>query len=44
MIKAAYPRWKAAQREVRRLVGAARFEALHGDLGAIVGIADDLSG
>jgi hypothetical protein len=37
-------RWKAAQREVRRLVGAARFEALHGDLGAIVGIADDLSG
>jgi DNA-binding MarR family transcriptional regulator len=44
MIKAAYPRWKAAQREVRRLVGAARFEALHDDLGAIVGIAEDLPG
>jgi len=26
------------------LVGAARFEALHDDLAAIVGIADDLSG
>jgi DNA-binding MarR family transcriptional regulator len=44
MIEAAYPRWKAAKHELRGLVGAERFEALQADLGAIVGIADDLTG
>ena len=44
MIEAAYPRWKAAQRALRDLVGAERFEALQENLGALVGLADDLAG
>jgi len=41
MIEAAYPRWKAAQRAVQKLLGAERLEALHDELGAIVGIASN---
>jgi DNA-binding MarR family transcriptional regulator len=42
MIEAAYPRWKATQRKLKRTLGVDRFDALCAELSGVVRMANEL--
>ena len=44
MIEKAYPMWEEAQARVKKVLGAARFDALRAQLSDVIGMAGELEG